>query len=100
MGVPLLEAMVGGRCLSFLETFFTGGGGENCLGGGGSVRGVGGCTFLYLHRCSFSYNKNDNNQKDHFTTCRCVMPCCAVLWGVSIGPGMSPFNFIAPSYQF
>ena len=103
VGVPLLQALVGGGggFLSFLYTFFTGGGGElRELPRGGVNQGCGRVFFLLSRRCCFSCNKNYTNENDHFTTCRCAMLCCAVLWCVSIGPCGSPFNFIAPSYQF
>ena len=63
-----------------------------------------------FHMCFFSCKKNDNNKNNHFTTCRCAMLCCAVLWYVSVGPrrfeagwkppdqfhSPPPINFIAP----
>ena len=90
--MPLLQALVEGGCLSFLYMLFTGEGGDlrELPGGGGEFSHRCGRVFFSLsHRCFFSCKKTDNNKNNHFTTCRCAMPCCAVLWCVSVGPRRS-----------
>ena len=45
MGLPSLQALVGGGGFAFV-THYSGGALENYLGGGVELRGLGGCSFL------------------------------------------------------
>ena len=83
----------GGGCLSFLYMFCTGEGGDlrELPGAGEFSDGCGRVLFSFSPRSFFSCKKtdNNNNKNNQFTTCRCAMPCCAVLWCVSVGPRRS-----------
>ena len=104
VGLPSLQALVGGGGLCFCHTFLRGGL-ENYLGGGFELRGLGGCSFLcfagvfLLDFCDIGLtNYNFKLQVCHAMRCTvvvcgglvrckvvsCSVVCCGVLWSVVV----------------
>ena len=89
VGLPSLQALVGGGCRCFCHTFFRGGL-ENYLGrGGGGVElmGLGGCSSLCFIGV-FLLDFVGWTCQTAISSCRCAMQCCAVLWCVVVSLGV------------